>query len=550
VGTGRQRGAWAAALVVGAALAGAAGAQGKVGPATVIARAGEAPITFQALTQQLLRFYGRSSLEQLVNRSVVRLDAARFKAEVPEAEVDAALTEVKKNAGADFAPSLEARGVTEAMVRERIKADLLVEKLLDKKWPVKDSDLARYSIRYARLQTEKVAREFIQEAIASRGQNFELLVLQRSLDKEEGGLVQPNPFLRIENPPFFKIADDAIRAEGIRVGQVTKKPIPSKQFWLVLKLEGYYPADTLTGPKRAEAIRKVRAYRLPALIPTTRKRYKVENAVPAADLPNLADKPADTLVARVSFSGAPAASEEIRKGDLFRYALETYGRVALEQLVERSIITQQAARQNVTVSDSEVDARIAAVKKGTDTKAFDAALVLEGITEEAWRERVRYTYLAEKVVNARAPLTPDDFVRLTARYIRLGTKEDADRVLRLAQGTAPFDQLVKQHSLDRNSDGYLKPRAFLRAEQPELFRTLRPLTPGQVLGRPVELGGAYFIFKLEARLGPETLMGKEREDAVRRINALRMGPLLDSWRREIAIAYPVPMREVVAAGAG
>jgi len=543
----RGIGAWkvtAGALLGAVVLAGAGAAQGTPGPATVVARVGPQPITHEALSAHLFRFYGRSALEQLINRAVVRLDAERFKAVVTDAEVETALAAVKKAGGAEFEPALEARGLTEAIVRERLRADLLVEKLLDKKWPVKDSDLVRYSIRYARLQTERVAREFIQESQASRGLNFELLVLQRSLDKEEGGLVQPNPFLRIENPPFFKIADDAIRAEGIRVGQITRKPIPSKNFWLVLKLEGYYPADTLTGPKRAEAVAKIRGYRLPALVPATRKRYKVETPVSPLEA---GDKPADTVIARVSFPGNPAATAQITRKDLFAFAMESYGRSALEQLVERTIIAQHAARQEVSVSDAEVDARIAAVKKGTDPKAFDAALVLEGITEDAWRERVRYTYLAEKVVNARAPLTPDDFVRLTARYIRLGSMEDAQRVLRLAQGTDPFDQLSRQHSLDRNSDGYLKPKAFLRAEQPEMFRTLRPLTPGQVLPRVVELGGAFFVFKLEARLGPETLTGKEREDAVRRINALRMGPLLDSWRREITVQYPVPMKDLVAA---
>lgn len=530
-------------LLVGAAAC----AQAPIAGDTVIARVGPQAVTRAQLTSQLLKYYGKGGLEQLINRSVVRQEAARFKVEVSDAAVNARMAEARKVGGPTFAAAVEAQGIGDDTLRERFKADLLAEGLLDKKWPVRDSDLVRLSVRYARLQTERVAREFINEAQASKGRNFELLVLQRSLDKEEGGLVQPNPFLRIDNPAWFKIAEDAIRDQGLTVGQITRKPVQSKEFFLVIMLEGYFPADSLKGPERERTIQRIRAARMPALIPTSRKRYKIEYPVSAAQLISDSKMAPATVVARVTPPGAGAKGEAITRKELESYLVETFGRLALDQLVERAMTTQLAAKVKATVSEAEVSERVNAVKKGAGEKAFQDALAVEGITEEAWRERVRFTTLAEKTVNTRAPLSQNDYIRLTARYIRLATKEEAQSILQQAQGMIPFENLARMRSLDRSGDGFVKPRLFLKAEQPEIYKALDGVPVGQVSPRVLELNGSYYVLKLEGRFGPETLTAKERADATRRINALRMGPLLDTWRKEIKVEYPIPMKAVVAA---
>lgn len=538
------------AALVGALLAAAAYAQTAVTDETVVAKVGNTGVTRGQWRTQLLKYYGQNGLEQLVNRSAMRQEAARLKAEVTEAAIAQRLAEFKRRAGAEFQTALDAQGITEAVVKDRIRADLLAEATLDKKWPVRDSDLVRISMRYARLQSERVARDLIQEASLSKGRNFELLVLQRSLDRENAGLVQPDPFLRIENPPMFRLAADAIRSQGLAVGQMTRKPIQSQEFWLVIKLEKYLGPETLKGEERERVVQRIRAARLPALLPAVRKRFKVEKPVAAAQLVADLKIAPDTPLVEVTPIGSDKG-ETITYRDLNRYLVENFGRLALDQVVERAMITQQAAKVGASVSDAEVENRFSTVKKGTGEKAFQDALNLEGITEDAWKERVRYTYLAEKTVNARAPLTQNDLVRLTARYIRVGTREEAAEMVKLAQSAGPqFEALAKQRSLDRNGDHFVRPRFFLQAEQPEIFKALTGGVPGQVLAKPLELNGSYYVLKLEGRFGPETLTGKERDDAIRRINALRMGPLLDVWRKEIKVEYPVPMKTLVgSAGA-
>jgi parvulin-like peptidyl-prolyl isomerase len=336
---------------------------------------------------------------------------------------------------------------------------------------------------------------------------------------------------------MFKLATQA----NLRVGQYTPQPVQSGKYWMVLKLEKVFGPETLTGKERERAIQQIRANRLPALMPITRKRYPVTTTTQMAKLIEDANLAPDTEIIKVG-------ATPVTRKDLLAYLFEAFGKSALDQLVERRIVSQEAAKAGVTVSDGEVDGRVATVKKQTGEASFVTALNLEGITEDAWRERVRYTYLAEKLVNKRAPVKPEELERFTVRYIRVATKPEAEEVIRLAQSGTKFEQLVQQKSLDKAGDGFLKPRLFTRSENPEGFKVIEKarLQAGQVLGQPVDVGGAFLVLRLEGRFGPELMSVKEREDAVRRINALRMAQFLDTWHSEAKVDYPIPMKTLIA----
>jgi foldase protein PrsA len=227
-----------------------------------IAKVGAQTITRGALTTHLMKYYARNGLEQLIDRSVIRQEAARLSASVSEPDLEARAAEVKRGLG-DFEAALKQQGVSEETWREGVRYGLLAEKVLDKKWPVKDTDLTRLMVRYARVNTRDQARKIITDA--KNGVSFELLAAQQSIDgRENRGLVAEKPFLRVERPAFFKLATDA----GLRVGQVTPQPIASKEYWLVLKLEGVFGPETLRGREREDAIRRIRAYRMASLLPT------------------------------------------------------------------------------------------------------------------------------------------------------------------------------------------------------------------------------------------------------------------------------------------
>ncbi len=523
-------------LVPGAVLAltaclaaGSAGAQGSVTDATAVARAGTDAVTRKALYGHMARYYGRVGLEQLITRSLVRQEAARYKLDVPEADLAARTAELKKAAGMRFEEALNTEGITEEAWKERTRYGMLAERVLARKWPVRDEDLVRLSLRYARYSSERQAKVAITEA---RSTPFDILVLRDSLDKENAGQILPEKFLRVDRPDWYK------RGEDLRPGQVSRDPIPSGEFWLVVKLEGRYGPETLSAKEREQAVQRINAYRMAFLLPTLRKRYPPSVKTPGDQLFAGAESDAEAVMAQVG-------GQSITRKDLTSYLATYFGKTALEQLLERSILTQEARKQNVAVSDAELAARVADFQKNKD--ALARVLQADGITEEAWKERLRYQMLAEKVVAARSPVKPEDLTRMTVRYLRLGAKKDADAVIQALRQGATVEQIQARLG-GRVRDGFIQPRAFLRVDNPTIYKMIEDakLRDGGVLPNAVELAGGWVAMRLEARFGPETLSAKEREDAVRRTNATRAGQVLDAVRRTYKVEYVLPLKSLVA----
>jgi foldase protein PrsA len=528
---------WAACWVALATLvAVAARAQDASSDGAVLARVGTRSVTRAALVSHLLDYYGRSTLQALTNVDLIRLEAERLKVTLSDADVDARAGELKKRLG-DFAEALKAEGVDEQTWRERVRHGLLTEKVLAAKWPVRPADLTRMSLRYVRVQSEKEAKAVISEA--RQKVRFDHLARTRSLDKGDG-LVQPNPFIRAQQPYWFKMGSEA----GLRVGQVTPQPIPAGELWLVLKLEGVMGPETLSASDRQKLTDFVMGMRSTWLVPTLRKRVKIETVVPVADLTADPKKAPDTVLVR-------AGTETVTYKDLLRALFENYARAGIEQLIQRSILDQEAAKLGVTISDAELDARVNQVKttaKVNNADVFQAALAAEGITEQTYRGRVRYAFLAEKVLNARSPVDPKEFERMTVAYIRVPSKEAAETVIQRAMGGAPWLQL-RQFSLDQAGDGLLRPRAFVRLDQPTIYKTIdeAKLEPGAVLSQPVQVGNSWAVLKLEARFPAEQLSATERQSIIRRINAARMPAFQDEIRKSAEVEYPVPADRLIAA---
>lgn len=530
-------------LGLAAALVLPAGAQGG---REVLARVGSAPVTREAFDAHLLTYYGKNGLQQLVERRMLDQEAARVKVSLTDAELNERVAELKKAAGPNFKAALEAQGVSEATWREHVRAGLLTEKLTEKVWPIKPTDLVRLSVRYARVHTRNQALEIIRNVRA--GQDFELLILQRSLDKDNLGFVQPNPFLRVEKPYMFRLVfDKLIKTGKLREGQICREPVQSDEFYLVVRLEKYLDGSTLKPREREEAETKIRARRIMGLVSKIRQRYKAESAVALDTVVADSKLPGDTVLTRVSpvVDSKTAKPEEITRKELFAYLYANFGKTALEQLIERTIVQQQAQQHNVRVSDAELGERLAETRKTLGEAGFNTTLDREGITEAAFRERSRYVFLAQKTAEAQAPLRPEDLQRYAVRYVRVASREQADKVLQAAQAGAQFEQLVRQVSLDKG-DGLIQPRAFLPVDHPEIARAVADLKPGQVAGKPVQVGSSFMVMKLEARFGPETLSAKERENAVRKINTLRLGKFLDAWRKAARVEYVMPLDRLAA----
>lgn len=531
--TGMNKSLHRSGLAAAAVLCLVAGASGRAAaPAadTVIARVGGDTIRRDALMGYLNRFYGTVSLRELELRSALRQEAARYGVTVTDADLDARAAELRKATGNHHQDLLNEEGISDAAWRDRIRYTLLAEKISDRKWPITDNDLQRYSVRYARTITQAQARDIITEA--KNGVDFRLLAVQRGLDRENDAYVAPNPFFRVDAPQFFKMTQEA----NLRPGQVTNRPIQSGKYWLVLKLEKSLPPSTLSARERELAVKRVRAIRVAGLADLLKRRYRsTESFTP--DAPD--GRPEDVA--------ATTGTDKIARRDVELYELQYFGRQAIERLAERAVVTQMADKANVHISDAEVNDRVAALRKASGPTAFQQALDLEGISQAAWAERVRYSLLAEKVLAARNPVQPDALTRLTVRYIHVANRRNADAVIQALQGGARFDTVMQQASVESNSDGYIKPRPFTQAENPAIYKlvTDAKVSPRHVLPNPVPVGDSWVVLWLEARQTAADMKPEERDAAIQRINALRLGQQLDAWKKETKVETVVPIERLI-----
>lgn len=241
-------------------------------------------------------------------------------------------------------------------------------------------------------------------------------------------------------------------------------------------------------------------------------------------------------------------------------------RETLDRLIEATLVSQEAARANITVTDQEVDAEMAAVREREklSEEEFIRALAQEGLTLTEYRSRLRDNIRRAKVVSrmVRGSLTiPDARLReyyeqhkdrftppatLRLRLLLLPLDRDAtdaERAVVRAEAQAlrlqavsgePFEALVKAHSKGPAAEegGDL---GTVRAGQldPRFEAAVKGLKPGQV-SPPVVLESGVALLQLVERSGGEPEpFEKVRDQIYRILYEEEFERALDGWIKEL-----------------
>jgi peptidyl-prolyl cis-trans isomerase SurA len=151
--------------------------------------------------------------------------------------------------------------------------------------------------------------------------------------------------------------------------------------------------------------------------------------------------------------------------------VETIEQKMLNTLIDRTLTMQEAARQQISVSDTDVQSAIENFKKqnGMDQEAFEKGLESEGISLEEYQERVRedimQSLLVNRVIRSRIIVTqteieayyqahPEKFKgeeKYHLRNILAASESEAAQVLsRLDQGLS-FSEAARQFSSAPNA---------------------------------------------------------------------------------------------------
>jgi len=210
-------------------------------------------------------------------------------------------------------------------------------------------------------------------------------------------------------------------------------------------------------------------------------------------------------------------------------------RGVLDQLIAYRLLAQESVTRNIAVSDGDVDARAAEIRKQFPSdQVFQQTLEQQHMTEAEFRDDVRQglriTGLIDAELSTRAAVTPEQInqfytsnsfqqgERVRASHILIAVPENADaaareaarakatEILNQVKGGADFAELAKQYSQDPGSG----PRGgdldyFERGQMVGPFEEAAfALAPGQT-SELVETRFGYHIIKVVDKQAARTI---------------------------------------------
>lgn len=206
----------------------------------------------------------------------------------------------------------------------------------------------------------------------------------------------------------------------------------------------------------------------------------------------------------------------------------------LEGMIDSVLVEQGSAQLGVSLTDEEVEQQMEAdVAAGGGQEAFEEWLAATAQTRDDYKEMLRQSMLAQRVMEAVTGEVPFEAEQVHARLIMVGTEAEAQEVLAQIQAGADFVALARQHSLDvatRENGGDVGwfPRGLVA---PELETAAFALQPGQV-SDVVLLGEGYHIIQVIERQDGRPLSEEMQIDLRRAQFELWLSGLRDSAQIE------------------
>jgi foldase protein PrsA len=175
--------------------------------------------------------------------------------------------------------------------------------------------------------------------------------------------------------------------------------------------------------------------------------------------------PASTAPALGAGIAASVNGDPILFDELYAQLNAQYGREALDHLIEGRLVRQAGKAAGITISDADLTARLAKVKRGYESEAqFNAALEQHGETRAQFEEGIVFDETLRRLLTQDVPVDDATLKRyfdehrasfdhreIHHRHILSRTKEEANAIKAQLDGGADFAQLARERSNDAHS---------------------------------------------------------------------------------------------------
>ncbi len=173
--------------------------------------------------------------------------------------------------------------------------------------------------------------------------------------------------------------------------------------------------------------------------------------------------------------------------------------LALQTLIQQSLIDQAAAQFNITVSAEEVEQEFQGLMTSAGGgEAWQQWLASNSYTEDELRATLRETLLTSRVRDRITGDLSQPVLQAHARHILVATQDEANQLLVRLQSGEDFAALAAQYSLDSSSSSNGGDLGWFTSEEllePTLSQIAFQLQPGQIAG-PIQTSLGYHIIQM------------------------------------------------------
>jgi peptidyl-prolyl cis-trans isomerase C len=136
----------------------------------------------------------------------------------------------------------------------------------------------------------------------------------------------------------------------------------------------------------------------------------------------------------------------------------------LNELIQESLLRQEAVRQDIKVSSGEFEKYLDQAKEGYKENTFQRALDIEEISRSQWEDKLKTHLLIKKliaeVINRKIEISDEQLLdyfkqhmeefqkgeQVRTLHIMVETEDEARRISKLIRKGKSFSELAKQHS--------------------------------------------------------------------------------------------------------
>lgn len=253
---------------------------------------------------------------------------------------------------------------------------------------------------------------------------------------------------------------------------------------------------------------------------------------------------------------ASVNGKEISKDELYAQMLKTNGTETLDLMISEEIVRQEAEKEDITVSDEEIEAEIAVYEEQYGgAEELDSALAASGMTVESLKEEVQTYVKIEKLIGPGIEITDEQIQtyfdenkdslgqseQVEASHILTATKEEAEEVqAKLAEG-GDFAELAKEYSTDTASaenGGELG--AFGAGEMAPAFEEAAFAMKVDDISKPVETEFGFHIIKVTGKTeAAEATLENSKEEIRELLFEEQLNSEYTTWLSEKQASYDI-----------